>query len=142
MENLSSFIKWSLLELATNNKLDHRGYCQRDKKMESLLVNKIKNCSQDFDAGIVDVCEAVLMNPKIYKMFRRLQKKHKEEEGGSKQEEDDNDEDDDDDDDELHHLKEYFFYEIVRFIGLYEIESLHGDDCDKFNRAFYNFLSN
>jgi hypothetical protein len=139
IENLTSFIKWSFIELATNHHLDHRGYCHRDKKVKSLLAQKIKEQDNDFERGIFSVCEEILSNENIMDSFRELQQQKEKE----KEKENNNEEEDDDDDgDEFYYMKDDFFYKILFFVGLYEIKALDGHFQDLFKDVFDQCIFN
>ena len=126
-ENLSRFIKWSLLQLATNHTLKHRNYIKEEYRPKSLLDEKISEQDDNFELGIRDVCEAIISNEDICTLFQKLQSE-------------DESEDDEDEKDENEN-KENLFHEVISFIGLYEIESLHGDDIDYFMVMFYEYIS-
>lgn len=70
---IQSFVKWSLMELATNIKIDHRNYSHSDKKQSSLLVEKNKKNNNNFDLGINELSEEIIMNEKLINICIELE---------------------------------------------------------------------
>lgn len=126
---IQSFIKWSLLELSTNIKIDHRNYCQSDKKKSSLLIEKIKNNNNNFDLGINELSEEIFINEKLINICIELENYKKMSDNKDKKE-------------LIEESETELFNEIIELIGLYEISSLHADYFDKFQKKFYEIVYN
>jgi hypothetical protein len=118
-----------MLELACNNKIDHRGYDSSDYH-ESRLYDAIKNNNYDFNVGIELVADQLLSNKnnKLQKIIRKIEKISKAEDIT------------DEDGDERYELEYEMFSYVNDFVGLYKIGSLHGDDSDEFRDKLYGFL--
>ena len=66
--------KFSICALnATNIKIDHRNYSHSDKKQSSLLVEKIKKNNNNFDQGINELIEEIIMNEKLINICIKLE---------------------------------------------------------------------
>jgi hypothetical protein len=130
-KKIQSFVKWSMLELATNIKIDHRNYSNCDKKQPSLLVEKIKKNDNNFELGIDELSNEIIVNEKIINMCIELDMYNKIT---------DDDELVEDKLDLIEESETELFSEIIRLIGLFEIPSLHGDYYDKFQKKFYKIL--
>jgi hypothetical protein len=127
--NIISYIKWVMLELACNNKIDHRNY-DRDNKAKSRLYDTIKSNDYDFNYGISLVADTLLSdNNTLQKIIFRIEEISKSDEELKE-----------DDGDERYELEDELFHYVNDFIGLHEIGSLHGDDADIFKDKLYGLL--
>lgn len=127
-QNIINYIKWSMLELACNNKLDHRGY--NDSEGKSRLYATIKNNGYDFNLGMELVADQLIANKngKLQTMISKVEKISSQENIS------------DEDGDERYELEQEIFSYVNDFIGLGEIGSLHGDDSDKFKDKLEELL--
>lgn len=115
-DKLQHFIKHVLLQLSTNVKIDHRNYAAINKK-SSPLVKSIKACSNSFDQGIALICDKISRNQKFMSLIQQFTDLHTSP---------------NDNGDEIYETEIEMFDMFINLVGLNEINSLHGDDVDKF----------
>ena len=125
-ENIQTCIKWSLLELATNLSIDHRNYSQTNKPKESPLVQSIKANGGSFDQGINMLAQSIVSDQDMSQMVQELAQLHGDKESYNC--------------DEIYDLETDLFDKFIELIGLFEINSLHGDSVDKFRDKFFEFV--
>ena len=117
-EKLQEFIKWSMLELATNTSIDNRNYCKTSKPKRSLLAETIRSHNGDFNLGIEIVSKQLCEDLNIIKLLDVVNELSA-----------NSDFDPDDVDD---YLTDFFNHMITK-MGLEVIDSLHADSVDKFH---------
>ena len=133
--NLKRFVKWCLLELSCKT-LDHRNYNKSNKNKSRLIELYISN-NENMDIAIEKVCKKLLTSKEInliseienIKLQFAILDKGKGEDDGNEEEEDEHYE---------HRLD--LFTDAINYIGLYEINSLHGDVRDNFQDKFEKIL--
>ncbi len=127
-QNIITYIKWSMLELACNNGIDHRGY--NDNETNSRLYDAIKNNGYDFNLGMELVADQLLANKnnKLQKIIYKIEKISSQENISVE------------DGDVRYELEQEIFSYVNDFIGLNEIGSLHGDDSDNFKDKLEELL--
>ena len=121
-DKLQHFIKHVLLQLSTNTKIDHRNYAARNKNKKSPLVKSIEACSNSFDNGIALICDKISRNQEFMSLIQKFTDLHTRP----------NDNGDEDNCDEIYETEIEIFDMFINLVGLNEINSLHGDDVDKF----------
>jgi hypothetical protein len=113
--NLNIFIKNTIVELACNNRIDHRNY-EKNIHDSKLKTGMVKN-NYNFDLTINEILEELLQDETFLDMVQSFQK------GKVKNEE------------EEYELCDVY-YTFIKFIGLNELQSLHGDSSDNFQSEF------
>ncbi len=123
-DSLISYMKWAMIELSCNNSIDHRDY-DREDKPEPRLKQIIEENNYDFNLAFCKMAEELISNKnnKLYKLFKNLVSSYSI-----------------DDDDSIYDDKQELVCYVNNFIGLYEIKTLHPDDCDKFEDKLLMFL--
>jgi hypothetical protein len=146
-KNIQEFIKYSILELSTNIEIDHRGYCEDDEIKPSAIIEKIEKNDNNFELGILELSKEIIENKNIIDMcknFDKLNKKKKILENKLSILENDKSmgkkkmienkllilEDD------IVEIESILFEDIIKLTGLYEINSIHGDNYSKFKYKF------
>jgi hypothetical protein len=121
--SLIEFIKDTLLVLSCSTNIDHRNYnYERRLVKRSRLQNLAKTNSLDESIKII-VSEVI--NNNILQLT-----------------ESDIESDYDSDDDDSYQKNYSLFNKFIRYVGLYEILNLHGDDQDKFQERFITIITN
>jgi len=140
--NLVKFIKWTLIQLACNSSFDHRNYSHDDyetcRLQESIELHDsidlgIENVvdelfSDSLDISGLDIGHSPTSKPdsKLVSAFNKIVHN--------------NNSDSHSIDENEYQLRQDIFNTVIDFIGLYEINSLHGDDRDEFLETFYEFI--
>ena len=131
MQSLShsfqNFMKMALLHLATST-LDHRNY-HREKGKLSPLVKSVQEHNNSLDKGISALCDWIASNPVVLEKVQNLRKMHEDEA-------EDGDGDEDEDEDAKYEGERDLFDQVIDFMGLFEINSLHADEVDNFRDKF------
>jgi hypothetical protein len=125
-QNIITYIKWSMLELACNN---NGGYDGR-KKSKSKLYEAIENNGYDFNLGIELVADQLILNQngELQKIISKIQKINASEDI------------DEEDGDDRYELEQEMFDYVNGFIELDGISSLDCDDSDKFKEKMDELL--
>ena len=130
-EKIQNFVKWSIMELSTNIKIDHRNYCRNDKQEKSLLFEKIQKNDNNFDLGIKELSHEIIINEDIVSICIKLDNYTKMT---------DDAENTKDKYELIEEIRTELFNKIITSIGLFEISSLHSDYFDKFQKKFYEIV--
>jgi hypothetical protein len=116
-QQLVRYVKWCVVELATNGQYDHR--YPKYEKTESRLKQKFL-ATQSLDDSIVSVIKELIQDMKFSELYQKYL---------SAQEDEDNEE------------KENLFYYVNTWIGLHEIICLEYNDRYTFMDYFLCTLS-
>jgi hypothetical protein len=133
--NIVMFIKKTIIELACNNKLDHRNY---DKNTyQSRLKKATVKHNYNLDLAITEIVKELIADESIMEMIKTIRKEKVDSDIIDEDVEgiEDN-EDEVINEDEEYELKSGLYYEFIRFVGLNELLSLHADNNDDFQLEF------
>lgn len=122
--NLILYMKWVMLELSCNNRIDHRNY-DRDRKSETKLKQIIEANDYDFNLGFDLMADQLIShkNNKLNKLIKLLISAYKSE-----------------DEDYIYEIQQMLSRYVNNYIGFYEIGSIHPDEADKFEAKLLIFL--
>ena len=137
--HLQSFVKMTLLELATNTQIDHRNYAKPllpHPAKVSPLADYIHAHRACFDHAITSLCDSIISKPNVMKIIQTLQDLH----SATNTKDHNGDDTDDEGGDDIEELETELFNVIVDLTGLFEIHSLHPDDIDRFKEKFLKEL--
>ena len=118
--NLNIFIKNTIVELACNNLIDHRNY-EKNIHDSKLKTGMVKN-NYNFDLTINEILEELLQDETFLDMVQSFQKSKVK-------------------NDELEYKLCDVYYTFIKFIGLNELQSLHGDNSDNFQLEFLKAIT-
>ena len=124
-----TMIKWILLELATNNTVDHRDYCREDMQKVSPLVESIQTHGGSFDLGIKSLANTISLNLDLKNILQVLEELHA-----------DTNESDEEVLDNINDLKTELFNLFIELSGLYEINSLHEDSVSTITEHLFDLI--
>ncbi len=116
VSKLVSYVNWVLIKLATDSSIDHRGY--NNSELPSKL-DELFNSNEDLSTAITTVCEQLNLDEEFVdqvETFINL---------------------DEESSDDFYEVKTGLFAYVIEYIGLHQIESLHGDSRDKFEDIFF-----
>lgn len=117
--NIINFVKYTLIEMACNNKLAHVN--QYINKKYDTLLNDLFNKSNNLDTAIEESVKQLLTLPQFNDLYNKIIKSNPK----------DMDEYYDDYNEYLYDLKSSLFVIIVNFIGLYAIYNLDENGIEK-----------
>jgi hypothetical protein len=110
--NIINFVKYTLIQMSCNNKLEHVN--QYTNRKYDPLLNDLFNKSSNLDTAIEESVKKLLTEPQFNDLYNKIIKSNPT----------NMDEDYDDYDEYLYDLKSSLFVIIVNFIGLYAIYNL------------------
>jgi hypothetical protein len=110
--NIINFVKYTLIQMSCNNKLEHVN--QYTNRKYDPLLNDLFNKSNNLDTAIEESVKKLLTEPQFNDLYNKIIKSNPT----------NMDEDYDDYDEYLYDLKSSLFVIIVNFIGLYAIYNL------------------
>ena len=110
--NIINFVKYTLIQMSCNNKLEHVN--QYTNRKYDPLLNDLFNKSSNLDTAIEESVKKLLLEPQFNDLYNKIIKSNPT----------NMDEDYDDYDEYLYDLKSSLFVIIVNFIGLYAIYNL------------------
>jgi hypothetical protein len=110
--NIINFVKYTLIQMSCNNKLEHVN--QYTNRKYDPLLNDLFNKSSNLDTAIEESVKKLLTEAQFNDLYNKIIKSNST----------NMDEDYDDYDEYLYDLKSSLFVIIVNFIGLYAIYNL------------------
>ena len=125
---LQNFVKWCLIEFATNGELDFRSNNCKDKGSSPLRI--FSELHNSIDEGIIELCNTIYSNEDFKGMINdlsALQCLISEPINNG---------------DDIYELEHEIFVTFITLAGLNTIENLHSDDYDMFKDEFFKILSN
>ncbi len=135
VSNLIKYVNWVLIKLATDSSIDHRGY--NDSETKSKLMDLFETNS-DLTLSVSTICEElnsdqgfldqVQTTMELFGLVKTQEESEQVEES------------DEDVEEELYEAKEELFNYVHYFVGLNEVNSLHGDFQDKFKDKFFKVV--
>ena len=120
-DKIQNYIKWCLLELATNTKIDHRNNDDTNDSKVSNLKKLIQEHGGNFDKGISALADLISSNKKLIKLVNKLGKLNSSA---------------DKDYDVIYEAEIDIIHIMIELSGLFEINALHADDKDCFTKKF------
>ncbi len=131
---LTKYVNWVLVVLATDSSIDHRNYNNYENK--SKLYDLFKTNS-DLSLSISIVCDELNSDEEFTYQVQTIMDLIGLEQAQKNQE---SEQDDEDPEDDLYEAREELFNYMHNFVGLNEIQSLHGDSQDKFKEKFFEVV--
>ena len=131
---LTKYVNWVLVVLATDSSIDHRNYNNYENK--SKLYDLFKT-NLDLALSVSTVCEELNSDEEFTYQVQTIMDLIGLEQAQENQE---SEQDDEDPEDNLYETREELFNYVHNFIGLNEIQSLHGDSQDKFKEKFFEVV--
>ncbi len=147
----ANYIRWAVFELACSGNIDHRNYSESNGKSKlKKYVGKFASADKAIGQITKELVENKTFNEQIQEYLKIIGKTDPTQSTIADCDADENNQDSccDDDfcdensygSDEIYDTKQQLFSEFVDFIGLYEIENLHGDDRDEFEEKFFQLF--
>lgn len=127
---LTKYINWVLIKLATDSSIDHRNYNNYETKSRLL---ELFETNLDLGLSLSTICEELNSDQEFVEQVQTIMELI-----GLEQAQEGVDEESDPD--ELYESKEELFNYVHSFVGLNEIQSLHGDSQDKFKDKFFEVV--
>ena len=166
-DKFTTFIKYVIIQLVTNNNTDIRDYDRDVKSVKSTLKNELKKHNNNFELAIESTAKILAENEYIISQLKiRYPDKYTEDVTNDDVDKDccdddkdccDDDEDccDDDedccndpdkeccDDDEdcCDNERDDFYNFIISYSGLYQVHNLHPDETSKMSNKLFKLLS-
>lgn len=128
---LTRYVNWVLIKLSTDSSISHRGYNDSESKSR---LSDLYDLSEDLSVAVSTVCNELNSDQEFIKQASAIM-------GlmvliDAEQECDDGS----DPEDELYEAKIEIFNYVHGYIGLNEVQSLHGDSQDKFQDKFFEVV--
>ncbi len=128
---LTRYVNWVLIKLSTDSSISHRGYNDSESKSR---LSDLYDLSEDLSVAVSTVCNEMNSDQEFIKQASAIM-------GlmvliDAEQECDDGS----DPEDELYEAKIEIFNYVHGYIGLNEVQSLHGDSQDVFQDKFFEVV--
>ncbi len=136
----ANYIRWAVFELACSGNIDHRNYSESNGKSKlKKYVKKFASADKAIEQITKELVENKTFDEQIQEYLKIIGKTDQTQ---SALVDCDGDENDQDSccSDEIYDTKQQLFSEFIDFVGLYEIDNLHGDNRDEFEEKFFQLF--
>ena len=144
-DKFTTFIKYVIIQLVTNNNTDIRDYDRDVKSVKSTLKNELKKHNNNFELAIESTAKILAENEYIISQLKiRYPDKYTEDVTNDDVDKDCCDDDKDccdDDEDCCDNERDDFYNFIISYSGLYQVHNLHPDETSKMSNKLFKLLS-